>query len=530
MASSSSMHTPGGYVSYMTEAKLQTLQEWYPPLSQFVPTVPAAEQRADTPPKGMISVYEVAISQGNLRFPLTRFFRSVCEYYNIAIAQLHPNAINKIMLFEMYCNAISQPPLLNVFRMCNSLVLYDVGWFSFRSKLGVMTSPKDSIGNWRSSFFYTNDTAYVNNKIPKTWCTELNPDVNERPVLDDLENDTLKILKNAAVALDLVMRSADISRISPARRLKNGDGNIILIDEPIINTCFIIGGEDRGKRKVADTTPTPRKKRLRTHSEQEARSSAEATPLYNIRGRIPTDVLNEPGNEDLSLPSDAEASNEEEERETTTEETAAADRAFKLYQKLYKFVPAETREQYRKLSYPAAARQRLHNCYNAIYLTVDSMERFTEMSDEYEKATKAANAQERRARKAESRLEKVMEENARLKRRAEVAEHEFAQLVKYLPTFADKVMDSEPVTEKFQTYAQASKLATRCEWHDLLCQLGDLSQPLPSDMAKEIIATDDAREILERAKKEVEKINIPVLEELSQREGVTFADIKALEF
>ncbi|XP_071742691.1 uncharacterized protein [Rutidosis leptorrhynchoides] len=157
------------------------------------------------------------------------------------------------------------------------------------------------------------------------------------------------------------------------------------------------------------------------------------------------------------------------------------------------------------------------------------MERFTEMSDEYDEAVKAANAQEKRAQRAKAKLKKATEEIARLNRKANTAEHEFAQLVKYLPKFADKVMDSKPVTEKFQAYAQAAKLATRCEWHDLLCKLGDLSQPLPSDMANEICATDDAREALEKAKKEVEKVSIPALEELSQRDGVSFADIKALE-
>ncbi|XP_071739964.1 uncharacterized protein [Rutidosis leptorrhynchoides] len=160
------------------------------------------------------------------------------------------------------------------------------------------------------------------------------------------------------------------------------------------------------------------------------------------------------------------------------------------------------------------------------------MERFTEMSDEYDKVVKLANAHERKAQKAEARLKKVMEENARLKKRAETAEtaaKDFTQLVKYLPKFADKVMDSNPVTEKFRSYAQAAKLATRCEWYDLLCKLGDLSQLLPSDMVKEICATDDAREALERAKKGVEKVSIPALEELSQREGVSIADIEALE-
>ncbi|XP_071741541.1 uncharacterized protein [Rutidosis leptorrhynchoides] len=326
------------------------------------------------------------------------------------------------------------------------------------------------------------------------------------------------------------MRSADISRISPARRLKNGDGEIVVIDEPIINTCQIAGGEDRGKRKVVECATTPRtRKRLRSLAEQETKSSAEATSLYNIRGSIPTDVLEESGKENLSLPSDAEASNEEDGGETDARESAAAEQANRLYRTLYKFVPQETKDQYRKLSYPETARQRLHNCYSTIYLTVDSMERFTEMSDEYDKVVKLANAHERKAQKAEARLKKVMEENARLKKRAEAAAKDFTQLVKYLPKFADRVMDSNPVTEKFRSYAQAAKLATRCEWYDLLCKLDDLSQPLPSDMAKEICATDDAREALERAKKGVEKVSIPALEELSQREGVSFADIEALE-
>ena len=53
--------------------------------------VPTAHERVNWVVPGWVAIYELKLKDG-MRFPIPRLIRDVCDYFEIALSQLTPNA------------------------------------------------------------------------------------------------------------------------------------------------------------------------------------------------------------------------------------------------------------------------------------------------------------------------------------------------------------------------------------------------------------------------------------------------------
>lgn len=73
------------------------------------------DKRARYPPKDMVAVY-IDYFRVGLRVLVCELVPRVLEYYGVHITQLTPNAIGKIIRFEILCRAEERDPSIEVFR------------------------------------------------------------------------------------------------------------------------------------------------------------------------------------------------------------------------------------------------------------------------------------------------------------------------------------------------------------------------------------------------------------------------------
>ncbi|KAL2498783.1 Uncharacterized protein Adt_24333 [Abeliophyllum distichum] len=76
--------------SRITAEELEDLQLSYDIPTSVTLRAPGPEERADDPPEGFISIYELAIQQG-LRLLMHPFFREVLKDWNLAPCQITLN-------------------------------------------------------------------------------------------------------------------------------------------------------------------------------------------------------------------------------------------------------------------------------------------------------------------------------------------------------------------------------------------------------------------------------------------------------
>ncbi|XP_071739418.1 uncharacterized protein [Rutidosis leptorrhynchoides] len=63
--------------STLGQESIKCINEWHPPIADFNPTLPKANERAHKPHPNMIAVYDQTLEVGNVRIPPTTFFMRV---------------------------------------------------------------------------------------------------------------------------------------------------------------------------------------------------------------------------------------------------------------------------------------------------------------------------------------------------------------------------------------------------------------------------------------------------------------------
>ncbi|XP_071732883.1 uncharacterized protein [Rutidosis leptorrhynchoides] len=184
--------------SNIGQKNIDHLVKQYPPLAGYNPVPPLPSQRAHQPPENKVAIYEHAFKHGNFRVPPTDFFLGVLDHFKVGLGQLHPYAIGKIVLFEMWCVALNTVPLVKVFCHLFRLANHHKSWFTFFARQNFTKTPKSNAGSWKETFFFVDQTV-VGTGFPQTliWCEKVEKDVNKMPALDDEEKKLLKQCVNA---------------------------------------------------------------------------------------------------------------------------------------------------------------------------------------------------------------------------------------------------------------------------------------------------------------------------------------------
>ena len=125
--------------------------------------IPSADSSVCNPPDGTTTVYLKHLEFG-LRFPLNPEVKNILKAMNVALCQLHPICIRKIVGFVWTCKFLGFTPSVNVFRWLHRLTFDSkLGFWSIRTTDNYMTSyPKlESVKNWKERFLFL--------KVPLDW-------------------------------------------------------------------------------------------------------------------------------------------------------------------------------------------------------------------------------------------------------------------------------------------------------------------------------------------------------------------------
>ena len=94
-----------------------------------------------------------------LRFPLNTEVKNILKAMNVALCQLHPSGIRKIISFVWTCKYLGFDPSVKVFRALHVLCFSTKeDCWSFKTSAGYTTCyPKlDSVKNWKKRFLFVN--------------------------------------------------------------------------------------------------------------------------------------------------------------------------------------------------------------------------------------------------------------------------------------------------------------------------------------------------------------------------------------
>jgi hypothetical protein len=102
--------------SFQTQGSLDALCRKYGVLEQYSAVLPAAHQRAcSPPPPGAVCVYAPALEAG-MRVPLHAFFCEVLAHFGVAPSQITPNGWRAMAGFVVLSHSAGVAPSLPVFR------------------------------------------------------------------------------------------------------------------------------------------------------------------------------------------------------------------------------------------------------------------------------------------------------------------------------------------------------------------------------------------------------------------------------
>ncbi|MFS7986758.1 hypothetical protein Hanom_Chr11g01014061 [Helianthus anomalus] len=107
---SDALYCKWGPVSY------NNLVQEYNIRPEWNPVLPSKEDMAFLLKEGKITLFSDFFKFCNFRLPITKFCKSVLDYYPIHISQLHPSGLVKLRHFEFACIALGHIPEITVFR------------------------------------------------------------------------------------------------------------------------------------------------------------------------------------------------------------------------------------------------------------------------------------------------------------------------------------------------------------------------------------------------------------------------------
>ncbi|KAL6565527.1 hypothetical protein OROHE_004582 [Orobanche hederae] len=138
--------------------------------------VPSNEVRADWDLPGMTCLYELPFKLG-FRFPLPRLIREVCDFYEIALGQLVPNAWRLLMALEVFCEMREILIIIKEVRSAYALkpTNADKGRFQLNAvSLGwrLLGKMADCGKSWRGKYFFVPFNALgllSDSEVPRIW-------------------------------------------------------------------------------------------------------------------------------------------------------------------------------------------------------------------------------------------------------------------------------------------------------------------------------------------------------------------------
>ncbi|KAJ0511137.1 hypothetical protein HanIR_Chr11g0548621 [Helianthus annuus] len=144
--------------------------------AEWNPVLPSKTDTAFPLKVGKITLFSDFFKFCNFRLPITKFLKSVLDFYRIHISQIHPLGLVKLRQFEYACVALGHIPELVVFRAFFVLV-WKSPFFTFDRRdtdasclREIPTSSRDK--DWKKKFFYLDAAAipgemYWQEKGPK---------------------------------------------------------------------------------------------------------------------------------------------------------------------------------------------------------------------------------------------------------------------------------------------------------------------------------------------------------------------------
>ncbi|KAF5769916.1 hypothetical protein HanXRQr2_Chr14g0653711 [Helianthus annuus] len=126
--------------------------------AEWNPVLPSKTDTAFPLKAGKITLFSDFFKFCNFRLPITKFLKSVLDFYRIHISQIHPLGLVKLRQFEFACIALGHIPELVVFRAFFVLV-WKSPFFTFDRRdtdvsclRDIPTSSRDK--DWKKKFFY----------------------------------------------------------------------------------------------------------------------------------------------------------------------------------------------------------------------------------------------------------------------------------------------------------------------------------------------------------------------------------------
>ncbi|KAJ0650972.1 hypothetical protein HanOQP8_Chr15g0556051 [Helianthus annuus] len=130
--------------------------------AEWNPVLPSKTDTAFPLKGGKITLFSDFFKFCNFRLPITKFLKSVLDFYRIHISQIHPLGLVKLRQFEYACIALGHIPELVVFRAFFVLV-WKSPFLTFDRRdtdasclRDIPTSSRDK--DWKKKFFYLDAT------------------------------------------------------------------------------------------------------------------------------------------------------------------------------------------------------------------------------------------------------------------------------------------------------------------------------------------------------------------------------------
>lgn len=147
----------------MTQVSLDALIKDYPCLEGAV--LPTPEQRANSPPPGMVACYSTYFAHCNFRIPPPGFYMRILQHYQIGFARVHPTAMLKIMTFLMVLEALGLRRSVDTFRRFFRVVKSGC-WCSLETrqrKWQLIENAPCAVKFWKFYYFFV-DASFISRK------------------------------------------------------------------------------------------------------------------------------------------------------------------------------------------------------------------------------------------------------------------------------------------------------------------------------------------------------------------------------
>ncbi|KAL4580283.1 hypothetical protein LXL04_016470 [Taraxacum kok-saghyz] len=160
--------------STLCQTKLDRIKIQYGFRQSDKAILPDPRRHIRDPPPGHVGIYAKAMEAG-LRFSISLFLENLLSYYHIHLNQFKPNAMFKIVTFELLCIAKKLKPSLDLFRVFYRLAPSE-DWFTCfnrDNKKKIAEAPKMTTKNWKKEFFWINKKCVPKGMsfgvVPQTW-------------------------------------------------------------------------------------------------------------------------------------------------------------------------------------------------------------------------------------------------------------------------------------------------------------------------------------------------------------------------